>query len=71
MKMQLKNKNTDEVLYTGTKQQCMHFLKCRKLDRQAVELTVLDNTPSYHTAVPVTEDAPVKTPFFKRIFGRE
>lgn len=70
MKLQLKNKKTDEVLYTGTKQECMHFLKVRKLNRQDITIEKFDSTPSYHTAVPVTEDAPVKTPLFKRIFGR-
>lgn len=70
MKFTLKNKVTQEVLCIGTKQECMHFIKCRKLNRDEVYFETNNEEPAYHTTVPITEDdPPKKIPFFKRMFS--
>lgn len=66
----LKNKATGEKLHTGTKQECMHFIKCRKYNRHDIVLEPLDNEPTYHNTSMVTEEEPPKKPFFKRLFSK-
>ena len=68
MNFVLKNRLGEE-LFVGTKQECMHFIKCRKYNRQEVTLDKLDNKPAYHNTSMVVEDTPPpKKPFFKRFF---
>jgi hypothetical protein len=71
MNFTVKNKSNDEILFAGTKQECMHFIKCRKYNRQEISIQELDAEPAYHTTIPVVEETPPPKPFFKRIFGRE
>lgn len=70
MNFKLINKKDGALLTTGSKQELMHFIKCRKLDRLAVTIEKFDDEPSYHTTVPITEDTPPKPGFFKRVFGK-
>jgi hypothetical protein len=70
MNFTVKNKVSDEVLFTGTKQDCMHFIKRRCLNRQEISVQTLNAEPAYHTTSPVVEDAPPPKPFFKRLFNR-
>ena len=71
MKFAIKNKEDGRILYTGTKQECMHHIKRNRLDRQTISLDIFDNKPTYHTTVPVVEDKePPKQPFFKRLFSK-
>jgi hypothetical protein len=62
-----KNNNT---LCTGTKQDCMHFIKRRGLNRQEVTINTFDTKPAPHYTVPVTSELPEPKGFFKRIFTR-
>ena len=69
MTFTLKDKN-NKKLFTGTKQECMHFIKCRKYSRHEVTLEPHPNTTKPHYTVPVTsEPTPKKAGFFKRIFN--
>lgn len=58
------------ILFTGTKQDCMHFIKRRHLNRLEISVSSLDAEPAYHTTSPVVEDVPPPKPFFKRLFSR-
>jgi hypothetical protein len=69
MKFTVKDKNNKKI-YTGTKQECMHFIKRRAYSRQEITLEEFDDTPAPHYTVPVTAESPPPTKsFFKRIFS--
>ncbi len=66
MNFVLKDKN-DQTLMTGTKQECMHFIKLNRLNRREVTIEITENKkPAVHYTVPITKDK-IK-PFYKRIF---
>jgi len=69
MKFTVQDKN-NQILYTGTKQDCMHFIKRKKINRQEITIQKFDDTPTPHVTIPVTSDTPPPTPgFFKRFFN--
>lgn len=69
MKFTLKDKNNN-TLFTGTKQECMHFIKCRKLNRQEIKLeSFKTDEPAVHYTSPIEEVAQIKKPFYKRLFS--
>lgn len=72
MKFTLKDKATDKILCTGTKQECMHFLKVRRYNRNEVYFETDNKIETFHTTVPVVKETPPPKPnFLKRIFTRE
>lgn len=57
-----------ERLFAGTKQECMHFIKCRKYTADEISLQII--MPKTH----ITTVAPVKPKlagFFKNIFYKD
>ena len=59
-----------DTTYVGTKQECMHYIKCRKFPRAEVLLEkVKDSAPTEHYTVPVTAEVAKKKSFFKRMFN--
>jgi len=65
----LKDKN-NQTLFTGTKQDCMHFIKRRALNRSEITLeSVKDTQPAPHYTIPVTADPQPKKGWIKRIFN--
>jgi len=69
MKFTLKDKN-NEVFFTGTKQECRHFLKCRRLSRHEFTMQAAPTIePAIHYTVPQSVEPEEKTiPFYKRMF---
>ncbi len=60
---------TGKILYEGTKHDCMHFIKVRRLNRNEIviePLTVEPEQPIIKTTAPV---ASKPKGFFKRIFS--
>jgi len=69
----LKDKN-NQTLFTGTKQDCMHFIKRRALNRSEITLESVKGTqPALHYTVPQDQDEPntkgKKVNWYKRIFN--
>ncbi len=57
------------ILHTGTKQDCMHFMKAQKFNRANITIQKLDSKPAPHYTVPITaEEAPPKS-WIKRVFS--
>ena len=55
-------------LFTGTKQDCMHFIKCRKLDHREVSIAAVTAEPEV-TEIKTTAPIEAKPQgFFKRLF---
>jgi len=69
MNFEIKSPDGD-ILFAGTKQDCMHYIKRQALQRGEFQLVTQDNKPAVHYTVPVTEDAPPPKGFFKRIYDR-
>jgi hypothetical protein len=84
MKFTVNTLNND-ILFTGTKQECMHFIKCSKLNRKEITIQKLEhksipseeipveeiyNKPMPHATIPITEDNPPPIPLYKRIFTK-
>lgn len=70
--MHVLDKN-DNILFTGTKQDCMHFIKRRHFLRDQVKVQTVR---SYNEAHPVDEKIitlsnPEPTGWFKRMFFRK
>ena len=59
----------NQILFTGTKQDCMHFIKRRTYNRQEITVQKFDDTPVAHYTVPVTAEAAPPKPLWKRIFS--
>jgi hypothetical protein len=64
--------NNNNKLFTGTKQDCMHFIKRKNLNRTQIKISSDKPTPkvpecTYATTAPVT---PQPEGFFKRIFKK-
>jgi hypothetical protein len=63
--------NNNKTLFTGTKQDCMHFIKRRALDRQSINFEPLGNSePAPHYTVPIVNADQPKKGLFKRIFTK-
>ena len=70
MKFTLIDNNNVEI-FTGTKQECRHYLKCRKLSRHSFTMQAAKTSePVVHYTVPVAEIQENITPFYKRIFKK-
>jgi len=76
MNFTLTDKN-NTVLFNGSKQECMHFIKRRALNRTEITLQLSeDYKPSVHYTVPIESMEPTNSkgartkPFYKRIFGK-
>lgn len=63
----------EEVLFTGTKQDCMHFIKSRKLKRNEISIKSSDSSHmGPEDALPIETTAPIESKpkgFFHKIFG--
>lgn len=76
MNFTLTDKN-NAVLFNGSKQECMHFIKRRALNRAEITLQLSeDHKPSAHYTVPIEpieephSKGAVRKPFYKRIFSK-
>jgi len=76
MKFTVYNKK-DIPLFTGTKQECMHFIKREKLNRReitiedpALKIKVQNKEPAPHYTIPITAEIPPPKSFLTRIFSR-
>jgi len=58
----------NDSLFTGTKQECMRFIKREKLNRRYITIEKQSDTPSPHYTIPVTEESLPKKDFFRRTF---
>jgi len=65
-KMQVKD-DSGRVLFIGSKQDCMHWIKVRRYDRANIHIEEFEVvTPELHTTAPIE---PKPKGFFKRIFS--
>lgn len=64
----LKDLNNN-ILCTGTRQECKYFMKLNKYSAQTTILERFSNKPAPHYTIPITEDSPPPKNIFKRIFG--
>ena len=69
MKKMIVLDTNDKQLFVGTKQDCMHFIKVRRYQRDEVKVEVYDAPPlDIYTTAPV-ELEPEPKGFLKRIFS--
>jgi hypothetical protein len=67
-KMIVLDKNNNE-LFVGTKQDCMHFIKVRRYQRDEIKVEAYNAPPlNIYTTAP-SELKPEPKGFFKRIFS--
>jgi len=69
MKLQVKNKNNNEILFTGTKQDCMHFIKRRAIDRHEIKIESVKVTEPIESYTTTSVEEPKKG-FFTRIWNK-
>lgn len=67
MTFTVKDKQSN-ILFTGTKQDCVHFIKRKKFNRQEISIQTLDNKPAVHYTVPITATEGPPKNWFKRNF---
>lgn len=56
----------NNILHTGTKQECMHFIKRNKLDRRELTVQTINDKPTPHYTIPIIDEPPKS--WIRRIF---
>jgi len=69
MKLTVKDLNNN-ILFTGAKQECIHFIKLNKLNRREVTIEKLNDNPAPHYTIPITDDTELPQMFDKKIYER-
>jgi len=70
MKLTVKDLNNN-ILFEGAKQECIHFIKLNKINRREITIQKLNDKPTAHYTIPITQNTKIPDPFFKPNFGQQ